>query len=185
MFTCPLREASEDKVALHEISFKLLEEIVNFFYTTELKVCFIVYLAKFVRVFTSLSTFRHVFLIFQVTDDNIYELMSVADILQLSSVRKACASYLMSSLNPSNCLSVLTAASFHCGYNDLINDAVRFARKNLAHVAKGDEFLAAPADVLLKVFQGQVLNIPDEGFLLKVLNSDLFETQYSKSCSDF
>ncbi|XP_034249410.1 kelch-like protein 5 [Thrips palmi] len=141
MFTCQLREASESRIEMHEISFHLLEEIVNFFYTTELKV----------------------------TDDNIYELMSVADILQLSSVAKACASFLMSSLSPSNCLSVLTAATFHCGYYDLINDAVRFARKNLASVAKGEEFLSAPADVLLQVFQGQVLNIPDEGFLLKII----------------
>jgi len=95
--------------------------------------------------------------------------MSVADIFQLSSVRKACATFLMSSLNPSNCLSVLTAASFHTGYNDLLNDAIRFARKNLSNVAKGEEFLAAPAGILLQVFQGQVLNIPDEGFLLKVI----------------
>lgn len=94
--------------------------------------------------------------------------MSVGDILQLSSLRTACASFLTSSLNPSNCLSVLTAASLHNGYNDLENASVRFARRHLCDVAKNEEFFAAPVDVLFKVFQGRVLNVPDEGFLLKV-----------------
>lgn len=104
----------------------------------------------------------------QVTDENVYDLMSMADILQLSSLRTACASFLTSSLSPSNCLSVLTAASLHNGYNDLATAAVRYARRHLCDVANNEEFLVAPVDVLLKVFQGRVLNVPDEGFLLKV-----------------
>ncbi|KAK3923947.1 Kelch-like protein diablo [Frankliniella fusca] len=141
MFTCKLREASENEVEMHEISFHLLQEVINFIYTTELKV----------------------------TDDNVYDLMSIADILQLSSIRTACTSFLMSSLTPSNCLSVLTAASLHSGYNDLANAAIRFTRKHLCEVANNEEYFVAPVDVLLKVFQGRILNIPDEGFLLKII----------------
>lgn len=94
--------------------------------------------------------------------------MAIADILQMSSVRTACASFLLNSLNASNCLSVLTAATMHNGYNDLAHAATRFARRHLCDVVTNEEFFVAPADVLLKVFQTRVLNIPDEGFLLKV-----------------
>ncbi|KAJ1529501.1 hypothetical protein ONE63_006274 [Megalurothrips usitatus] len=141
MFTCELREASENKVEMQEMSFKLLQDVINFIYTTEI----------------------------MVTDDNVYELMSIADLFQLSSIRTACASFLMTSLSPSNCLSVLTAASLHNGYNDLADAAIRFARKHLCDVAESEEFLVAPVDVLLKIFQGRILNVPDEGFLLKII----------------
>lgn len=38
MFTCKLREAIENKVEMQEISFKLLHDVLNFIYTSELKV---------------------------------------------------------------------------------------------------------------------------------------------------
>lgn len=96
-----------------------------------------------------------------------YLVMEVAHLLQVSALQAACAQYLLSALNTSNCLSVYARASL-CGYNDVAHKAFRYVLQNFSSVMKEEEFLHVPVEILLSVLSSQFINISHEGQLLEV-----------------
>nr|CAD7440605.1 unnamed protein product [Timema bartmani] len=140
MFNSAMKEAKEDKIVLRDIEFNILTDIINFIYTSKIKV----------------------------SEDNVYCLMEAADLFQLSAIRTVCCHYLSSTLNSSNCLSVYVRAKLR-RYHDLAHLAFRYALQNFDKVINEEEFLHAPADVLFSILSSQLLHVDDEGVLLQGL----------------
>lgn len=138
MFTSGLNEAMQDRIVMREIEFSALRDIIHFFYTGEI----------------------------EVTEENVYLVMEIADMLQVSAIQAACSHYLLSALNTSNCLSVYVHANL-CGYNDTAHKAFRYILQNFKSVMEEEEFLHVPLATLLKVLSSQLLNVCHEGQLLK------------------
>ncbi|XP_069687912.1 kelch-like protein diablo [Periplaneta americana] len=138
MFTSGLKETKQDCIEMHEVEFSALKDIIRFFYTTEI----------------------------EVTEDNVYNLMEVTDLLQVSAVRAACSHYLLSTLNASNCLSVYVRAVLR-SYNDLAHKAFRYILHNFKCIMQEEEFLYVPPDTLLRILDSRLLNVADEGQLLE------------------
>ncbi|PSN37426.1 hypothetical protein C0J52_19033 [Blattella germanica] len=138
MFSSGLKEATENSIVLHEMEYSAVREIVCFFYTGQI----------------------------EITEDNVYWLMEIADLLQVSSVKASCSHYLISTLNTSNCLSAYARASLQ-NYNDLAHKAFRFVLQNFRHVMQEEEFLHVSPEIILKVLSSRLLNVLDEGELLE------------------
>jgi hypothetical protein len=102
-----------------------------------------------------------------VTEESVYLVMEIADFLQVSALQAACAQYLLSALNTSNCLSVYVRASLR-SYNDVAHKAFRYILQNFSFVMEEEEFLHVPAETLLHVLSSQFINIRHEGQLLEV-----------------
>jgi hypothetical protein len=102
-----------------------------------------------------------------VTEENVYLVMELADILQVSAIQAACSHYLLSALDTSNCLSVFVHASLR-SYKDTAHKTFRYILQNFKSVMEEEEFLHVPPETLLKILSSQLLNISHEGQLLKV-----------------
>ncbi|KAJ9583040.1 hypothetical protein L9F63_022619, partial [Diploptera punctata] len=138
MFNSGLKETNQERIVMHEMDYSSLLDIIKFFYSTEI----------------------------EITEDNVYWLMEIADLLQVSAVRSACSHYLTSTLSTSNCLSVYVRASLR-NYNDLAHKAFRYILKNFKYVMQEEEFLHAPPETIVKILNSGLLNVSDEGQLLE------------------
>lgn len=70
-------------------------------------------------------------------------LLPAASLLQLNGVRDACCKFLLSQLDPSNCLGIRGFADTHsCG--DLLKAAHRYVLQHFVDVAKTGEFMLLP-----------------------------------------
>ena len=70
-------------------------------------------------------------------------LLPAASLLQLNGVRDACCKFLLSQLDPSNCLGIRGFADTHsCG--DLLKAAHRYVLQHFVDVAKTEEFMLLP-----------------------------------------
>ncbi|GLH04414.1 Ring canal kelch protein [Gryllus bimaculatus] len=155
MFSTEMKEANQEKIFLQESEFSALKDIVNFIYTAEIKI----------------------------DEENVYSILELSDLLQISSLRPACSYYLSSTLSPANCLSVYVTAELR-GYHDLADTAFKYALHHFSAVIAEEEFLHVPVDVLKSVLDSQMVNVKNEGELLKGVvqwyKYDLSRAEYLK-----
>ncbi|KAH8330994.1 hypothetical protein KR067_009993 [Drosophila pandora] len=97
----------------------------------------------------------------RIDNQNVQSLMVGASFLQLSNVRDACASFLISRFHPHNVLGIRTFAdSMIC--RQLIDAADKYIDQNFAKVAQSEEFLALDCDQLLELMRRDELNVRTE-----------------------
>lgn len=70
-------------------------------------------------------------------------LLPAASLLQLNGVRDACCKFLLSQLDPSNCLGIRGFADSH-SCSDLLKAAHRYVLQHFVDVAKTEEFMLLP-----------------------------------------
>lgn len=70
-------------------------------------------------------------------------LLPAASLLQLNGVRDACCKFLLSQLDPSNCLGIRGFADTH-SCSDLLKAAHRYVLQHFVDVAKTEEFMLLP-----------------------------------------
>ncbi|XP_039104368.1 kelch-like protein 17 isoform X2 [Hyaena hyaena] len=115
MFTNEMSESRQTHVTLHDIDPQALDQLVQFAYTAEIVV----------------------------GEGNVQTLLPAASLLQLNGVRDACCKFLLSQLDPSNCLGIRGFADTHsCG--DLLKAAHRYVLQHFVDVAKTEEFMLLP-----------------------------------------
>uniref|UniRef100_A0A672UXM7 BTB domain-containing protein n=1 Tax=Strigops habroptila TaxID=2489341 RepID=A0A672UXM7_STRHB len=85
MFTNEMSESRQTHVTLHDIDPQALEQLVQYAYTAEIVV----------------------------GEGNVQTLLPAASLLQLNGVRDACCKFLLSQLDPSNCLGIRGFADTH------------------------------------------------------------------------
>lgn len=66
-----------------------------------------------------------------------------------------------------NCLSLYVIASLH-QYRDLAKESFRYLLINFETIISQTDFLQLPFDILSEILSSRLLNISDEGALLKV-----------------
>ncbi|XP_033609735.1 kelch-like protein 2 isoform X2 [Cryptotermes secundus] len=140
MFTSGFIETTQDRIVMHEMEFSALRDIIDFFYTGKI----------------------------EVTEENVYLIMEIAELLQVSAIRMACSIYLLSTLNTSNCFSAYVHATL-CSYSDIAHKAFRYILHNFKSVMEEEEFLHVPPETLLNVLSSMVLDVSNEHQLLKAV----------------
>ncbi|XP_017076911.2 kelch-like protein 18 [Drosophila eugracilis] len=97
----------------------------------------------------------------RIDNQNVQSLMVGASFLQLSNVRDACASFLISRFHPHNVLGIRTFAdSMIC--RQLIDAADKYIDQNFAKVSQSEEFLALDCEQLLELMRRDELNVRTE-----------------------
>ncbi|XP_070241089.1 kelch-like protein 17 isoform X3 [Bos mutus] len=133
MFTNEMSESRQTHVTLHDIDPQALDQLVQFAYTAEIVV----------------------------GEGNVQTLLPAASLLQLNGVRDACCKFLLSQLDPSNCLGIRGFADTHsCG--DLLKAAHRYVLQHFVDVAKTEEFMLLPLKQVLELVSSDSLNVPSE-----------------------
>ncbi|KAB0399506.1 hypothetical protein E2I00_015819, partial [Balaenoptera physalus] len=120
-------------VTLHDIDPQALDQLVQFAYTAEIVV----------------------------GEGNVQTLLPAASLLQLNGVRDACCKFLLSQLDPSNCLGIRGFADTH-SCSDLLKAAHRYVLQHFVDVAKTEEFMLLPLKQVLELVSSDSLNVPSE-----------------------
>ena len=76
----------------------------------------------------------------EVTTENVQDLLSAANFLQMANLRDACCEFLEAQLEPGNCLGIRSFADVH-GCGELARRTDRFICQRFVEVVKSDEFL--------------------------------------------
>uniref|UniRef100_A0A8C8ZNF4 Kelch like family member 17 n=1 Tax=Prolemur simus TaxID=1328070 RepID=A0A8C8ZNF4_PROSS len=133
MFTNEMSESRQTHVTLHDIDPQALDQLVQFAYTAEIVV----------------------------GEGNVQTLLPAASLLQLNGVRDACCKFLLSQLDPSNCLGIRGFADTH-SCSDLLKAAHRYVLQHFVDVAKTEEFMLLPLKQVLELVSSDSLNVPSE-----------------------
>ncbi|NXD42454.1 KLH17 protein, partial [Copsychus sechellarum] len=131
MFTS--NESRQTHVTLHDIDPQALEQLVQYAYTAEIVV----------------------------GEGNVQTLLPAASLLQLNGVRDACCKFLLSQLDPSNCLGIRGFADTH-SCSDLLKSAHKYVLQHFVEVAKTEEFMLLPLKQVLDLISSDSLNVPSE-----------------------
>uniref|UniRef100_A0A8J8Y072 Kelch-like protein 17 n=1 Tax=Callithrix jacchus TaxID=9483 RepID=A0A8J8Y072_CALJA len=128
-----MSESRQTHVTLHDIDPQALDQLVQFAYTAEIVV----------------------------GEGNVQTLLPAASLLQLNGVRDACCKFLLSQLDPSNCLGIRGFADAH-SCSDLLKAAHRYVLQHFVDVAKTEEFMLLPLKQVLELVSSDSLNVPSE-----------------------
>lgn len=140
MFLTDLEESKKKEIDLEDVDPDVMEKILNYIYTSEI----------------------------EITEKNVQDIFSVANMLQIPSIFTVCVSFLQKKLCLSNCLAI-----FRLG---LMLDCPRLAvsardflcdRFNL--VTRDDEFYQMSADELIAIISSDSLNIEKEEDVFEVV----------------
>ena len=150
MFTCGMRESSQEEIELRNIEPQAMELLIEFAYTGEI----------------------------EVTTENVQDLLPAAGILQLKDLKVACCEFLSDHMDVSNCLGIKQFADMH-SCPDLVKKANRFIIRKFTEVVKTDEFVDVPHPVLCELLQNDHLHVENEvqvfGAFLRWVEKDLDE----------
>ncbi|KAK2521681.1 Klhl17 [Columba guinea] len=133
MFTNEMSESRQTHVTLHDIDPQALEQLVQYAYTAEI----------------------------MVGEGNVQTLLPAASLLQLNGVRDACCKFLLSQLDPSNCLGIRGFADTH-SCSDLLKSAHKYVLQHFVEVSKTEEFMLLPLKQVLDLISSDSLNVPSE-----------------------
>ncbi|KAJ8039942.1 Actin-binding protein IPP [Holothuria leucospilota] len=133
MFMSGLREKDQEVVEIHSVKETHLHLLVEFIYSG--------------KIF--------------IDSENVQELLTAADMLQISEVVDACCDFLKKELHPRNCIGVMELADAFSRI-DLSGSAQAFCERNFIEVVKEEEFLGLPLESLTKLLQSEFLCIEQE-----------------------
>ncbi|NXE77341.1 KLH17 protein, partial [Cochlearius cochlearius] len=128
-----MSESRQTHVTLHDIDPQALEQLVQYAYTAEIVV----------------------------GEGNVQTLLPAASLLQLNGVRDACCKFLLSQLDPSNCLGIRGFADTH-SCSDLLKSAHKYVLQHFVEVSKTEEFMLLPLKQVLDLISSDSLNVPSE-----------------------
>ncbi|KAJ8371039.1 hypothetical protein SKAU_G00110670 [Synaphobranchus kaupii] len=142
MFTNEMSESQQTHVTLHDIDPQALEQLVQYAYTAETVV----------------------------GEGNVQTLLPAASLLQLNGVRDACCKFLLSQLDPANCLGIRSFADTH-SCSDLLKSAHKYVLQHFVEVSKTEEFMLLPLKQVLDLISSDSLNVPSEEEVYKAVLS--------------
>lgn len=133
MFLGELAESRADRVELHDIDPRALDQIVEFLYTTEISI----------------------------TRDTVESVLAASNMLQLDLVRDRCCEVLYSQLSPANCLQIWHLADLYA-CEDLCSRVEAYAQQYFTDVVKGPDFLDLSKENIVKLICSDNLTVPSE-----------------------
>lgn len=141
MFSSNMKEHLENKpVILENITAEIMEELLNFIYTGNIKI----------------------------TPFNVKDFVSASNYLLMTSLKETCVSFMKSMLNPSNCLGI-EAAAFKFDCSALKNTANRYVYDNFVAVSQTDEFKLLSAERLMECLASDDIRVEREEQVFEAL----------------
>ena len=133
MFTCGMKESSQDEIELRDIEPQAMAALIEYFYTGEV----------------------------MVNVENVQDLLPAAGILQLKELKQACCAFLSDHMDVTNCLGIKQFADLHsCPI--LLKKANRFIIRKFVEIVKNEEFLQLPHTVLKELLENDHLHVESE-----------------------
>eukprot|EP00095_Tigriopus_kingsejongensis_P011750 snap_masked-scaffold241_size241811-processed-gene-0.2 protein:Tk11750 transcript:snap_masked-scaffold241_size241811-processed-gene-0.2-mRNA-1 annotation:"ring canal kelch homolog" len=132
MFTT-FHERDQARVTLNEVEPEALRALVDYAYTAQV----------------------------QISEDNVQNLLTAANLLQLEDVREACCDFLQAQLHPCNCLGIQAFADLH-GCLDLLASAQVFIDSHFTEVLDSDEFLQLRPEQVVSLIASDTITVPSE-----------------------
>ncbi|CAG2115853.1 unnamed protein product, partial [Medioppia subpectinata] len=96
-----------------------------------------------------------------INGDNVQELVSAANRLELTEIVSICCQYMNRQLDPINCIGILRFAEF-LSCTSLRFDSKRYIERHFAEVIKEEEFFDLPKDLLKGFLRSEGLSIDNE-----------------------
>lgn len=101
-----------------------------------------------------------------ITEQNVQNLLTTSNLLQVNSVKEACSQFIQSQLDLSNCLGILEFAEGHfCPV--LYKHAGAFVEQNYSEIVLKEEFYSLNKDQLIKLISKDHLSVPCELVIFK------------------
>ncbi|KAE8609887.1 hypothetical protein XENTR_v10011940 [Xenopus tropicalis] len=97
----------------------------------------------------------------KISTDNVEDLMTAADMLQLSHVVELCCDFLKEHTEPANCIGFFQFAE-HLSCQPLLEYTESYIHTHFTEVQIGDEFPTLTKDQLVQILQSEELSIEDE-----------------------
>lgn len=131
---------SAKEVVIEDVDPNIMEMIVNYMYSAEI----------------------------DLTDDNVQDILAVANRFQIPSVFTVCVNYLQKKLSQANCLAIFRLGiMLNCPR--LAMAARDYVADRFEQLSKGDEFLDLASHELLPIIGGDSLNVEKEELVFEVL----------------
>ncbi|TRY92490.1 hypothetical protein DNTS_028193, partial [Danionella cerebrum] len=98
-----------------------------------------------------------------ITEDNVFELLVMADQFLISGLVETCCRFLEENLSPINCLSTLVFSKKFYSCSKIQHIAKLYVLQHFDEIIKvSQEFLEVPLDVLVEMFGQDELNVKEE-----------------------
>lgn len=130
MFTCNLAEASSAKVPINGVEAGIVKQLLDYIYSSEVTI----------------------------SKENVQNLLSAANLLEILPVRDACCQYLDRHMDETNCLGIQSFAEAH-SCCELQAKARAFALKHFNDLITGEEFEAIPESQLVDLISSDELEV--------------------------
>eukprot|EP00731_Ephydatia_muelleri_P007709 Em0004g47a len=154
MFADHHAESRQRKVTLNGIDWPTLDLLLRFMYTASV----------------------------DISEANVQNLLSGANLLQLLPVVEACCQFLSARLDPENCLGIALFAEAH-GCTGLRDTSWRYAVDRFREVALTEEFLTIPTSCLADLLKSEDLRVRSEEEVLdSVLNWVMHDFENREHC---
>lgn len=133
MFTGHLAESTQSTVPINGVEPGILQQLLDYTYTAQIAI----------------------------TKDNVQNLLSAANLLEMLPVREACCQFLDKHMDETNCLGIQSFAESHaCA--DLQQRARTFALKHFTQLVNGDEFESISETQLIDLMSSDDLEVDRE-----------------------
>ncbi|XP_075406025.1 kelch repeat and BTB domain-containing protein 8 isoform X1 [Tenrec ecaudatus] len=133
MFTSGLTESTQKEVRIVGVEPESMGSVLNYAYTSRVVL----------------------------TEANVQALFTAASIFQIASIQDQCAKYMISHLEPQNCIGVFIFAD-HYGHQELGDRSKEYIRKKFLCVTEEQEFLYLTKDQLISILDSDDLNVDRE-----------------------
>ncbi|XP_016659013.1 kelch-like protein 2 isoform X2 [Acyrthosiphon pisum] len=126
-------ERNHDLVAIRCVDYTALQLLINFIYSGKIVI----------------------------TNENVQNLLTAVDILELKEVEDACCDFLQSQLCPTNCIGINAIADLH-GCTKLRKRSELYILQHFSDVIGGDEFLSSTFEQVMHLISSDKLIVPSE-----------------------
>lgn len=126
-------ESHQSEVAIKEISSQILKCLVDFCYTSSVKI----------------------------HSSNVLDLLSAANMLQFDGIKQCCSNYLAGKLDPHNCLSIAKYADLYT-CDVLKETAIDFSKKHFREVSQSEDFVKISFQQIKTLLQSEAISVTSE-----------------------
>ncbi len=140
MFTTDLNESKQDRITILEVDAKSVQQVIEYAYTG----CI------------------------EINKGNAQNLLAVASLFQIPPIHSACAKFMESQLDVSNCIGIHYFAQIH-GCDELSTKAKEHTEKNFTEVSVCEEFLSLPMEKIGEILSSNELNVEKEEYVFETL----------------
>ena len=133
MFTTDLNESRQDTIIIYEVDSKSMLQVIKYAYTGRL----------------------------EITKTNAQNLLAASSLFQISPIHRACAKYMETQLDTTNCIGIHYFASIH-NCSELKTKAREHIEKTFTEVSQGEEFLALSHEKVAETIASNELNVERE-----------------------